>query len=156
MRQEKETIISTGRTNWWRFIPLILWIFVIFYSSTGSASMAKTSRFLRPLLEFLFSSEDTIFWANVIIRKIAHLAYYALLAALAVFAFIGSPLERLRKDWFWTSLGLVLVIAMIDEIIQSLDPSRVGSVTDVLLDCVGGLIILLFFKFFRSFAQINR
>ena len=153
---EKENTTSTQRNNWWRFILLILWICVIFYSSTGNASMAKTSRFLRPLLEFFFSSEDTIYWANVIIRKIAHLTYYALLAALAIFAFIGSPVDWLRKNWFGASFGLVLMIATIDEINQSLDPSRVGSVTDVLLDCVGGLIILLFCKFFKSFARNNR
>lgn len=145
----------TRYRRWWRFVPLILWTAVIFYSSTGNASMAKTSRFLRPLLELLFSSEETIYLANVVIRKGAHLSYYALLAALAVFAFIGSPLDWLKRNWFWASFGLVLLIASIDEFNQSLDASRVGSISDVLLDCVGGLSILLFIKFFYSFARNN-
>lgn len=118
--------------------------------------MAKTSRFLRPLLEFFFTSEETIHWANVVIRKIAHLTYYGILAGLATFAFVGSTFDWFRKNWFWSSLALVLIIGSIDETIQSFDPSRIGSVSDVLLDCLGGLIILLFFKFFNPFVQNNR
>lgn len=127
----------------WRFVPLILWIAVIFYSSTGSASMVKTSGILRPILEIFFSSEDNIYWANVIIRKIAHLTYYGILAALTVFALFSLPIKRLKKNWFWISFGVVLVIASADEIHQSFEPSRAGTVSDVLLDCVGGLIMLL-------------
>jgi VanZ family protein len=139
----------------WRFVPLILWICVILYSSTGNASMARTSRFLRPMLELFFSSEDTIHWANVVIRKIAHLTYYAALAGLASFAFSGS-VGSLRKNWFWASFALVLTVAAIDEINQSLDPSRIGSVSDVLLDCVGGMVMLLSIRFLSSFAPNNR
>lgn len=118
--------------------------------------MANTSRFLRPLLELVFSSDDTIYLANVIIRKIAHLTYYAILAGFASFAFIGSPFNWLRKNWFWASFGVVLTIASIDEFNQSLNPTRVGSLTDVLLDCIGGLTILLIGRFFTSFAKNDR
>jgi len=156
MTEEKETLNSARSGSWWRFLPLLLWIAVIFYSSTGNASMAKTSRFLRPLLEMFFSSEDTIHLVNIIIRKIAHLAYYSILAAATLFAVIGSPFDWLKRNWFAASFVTVLVIATIDEIIQSFDPSRIGSVSDVLLDGVGGLIILFFFKFFRPFAKNNR
>lgn len=137
----------------WRFVPLILWIGVIFYSSTGNASMAKTSGFLRPWLEMFFTSEDTIYLANVIIRKIAHLTYYALLASFTVFAFLGSPFEWLRKNWFWSGLGLVFVIASIDEFIQSFYPSRAGVFSDVILDCIGGLCVLLTVSVFRHFTS---
>lgn len=153
---EKNSTSATWHGKLWRFVPLILWICIIFYSSTGNASMAKTSRFLRPLLEFFFSSEDTIHIANIVIRKIAHLAYYGVLAGLATFAFIGSPIDRLKKNWFWVSFAVVLVIASIDELNQSFDPTRIGSVSDVLLDCVGGLAILLLVKLFKSFVQNNR
>lgn len=149
----EENLVTNRHGRWWRFVPLILWICVILYSSTGNASMAKTSRFLRPLLEMLFSSEETIYWANVIIRKIAHLTYYALLGGLAAFAFFGSPIDWLRNNWFWVSFFLLLIIATIDEINQSFDPSRIGSITDVLLDCVGGLVMLLLMKFFKSFVR---
>lgn len=147
---------SIRHENLWRFVPLILWICVIFYSSTGNASMAMTSGLLRPWLEMFFSSEDTIYLANVIIRKIAHLTYYALLAIFAIFAVIGSPFEWVKKNWIWSILGLVLVVASIDEFIQSFYPSRGSSVWDVMLDCVGGSIILIITKIFFSFAKNNR
>lgn len=142
---EEKNSNSIRHGRWWRFVPLILWICVILYSSTGNASMAKTSRFLRPLLEMLFASEDTIYWANVIIRKIAHLTYYSLLAGLAAFAFVGSPVDWLKKNWVWASFGVVLLIASIDEINQSLNPTRSGLFSDVILDCVGGLVMLSLF-----------
>ena len=137
----------------WRFVPLILWICVIFYSSTGNASIAKTSGFLRPLLEAFFSSEETIYLANVIIRKIAHLTYYALLASFAVFAFLGSPFDWLRKNWFWSVLGFVFIIASIDEFIQSFYPSRAGVFSDVILDCIGGLCVLITVWIFKHFTS---
>ena len=118
--------------------------------------MAMTSGLLRPLLEIFFSSEDTIYLVNVIIRKIAHLTYYALLAIFAIFAFIRSPFEWVKKNWIWSVLGLVLVVASIDEFIQSFYPSRGSSVWDVMLDCVGGSIILIITKIFFSFARNNR
>lgn len=150
IEEEKSNSIRHGR--WWRFVPLILWICIIFYSSTGNASMAKTSRFLRPLLEMLFSSEDTIYLANVIIRKIAHLAYYSILAGFAAFAFFGAN-EWLKRNWLIASFILVLTIASIDEFNQSLNPTRIGSISDVLLDCVGGVTMLLISYFLIRFRQ---
>lgn len=146
----------SGHKRLWRFVPLILWIGIIFYSSTGNASMVKTSRFLRPFLEIFFSSEETIYLANVVIRKIAHLSYYGILAGLATFALFSLPIDWIKKNWFWLSFGVVLIIASADEINQAFEPSRVGSVSDVLLDCIGGFIMLLIIKFFRSFAKNNR
>ena len=153
MIEEKEKSSLVWHRRLWRFVPLILWIVVIFYSSTGNASMAKTSRFLRPLLEMLFSSEDTIYWANVIVRKSAHLAYYAILAGTAAFAFVGSPIDWLKRNWFWASFGVVLLIASIDEINQSLNPTRSGLFSDVILDCVGGLVMLSLFYLFLRIKQ---
>ncbi|NJM53838.1 MAG: VanZ family protein [Blastocatellia bacterium] len=150
---DESKVKPISHANWWRFLTLILWICVILYSSTGNASMAKTSRFLRPLLEFIFSSEDTIYWANVIIRKSAHLVYYAILAGAAAFAFVGSPIDWLKRNWFWASFGIVFLIASIDEINQSLNPTRSGLFSDVILDCVGGLVMLSLFYLFLRIKQ---
>lgn len=142
--------------RWLRFVPLILWIGLTFYFSTGNASMAKTSRFLRPLLETFFSNEETIHLANIIIRKTAHVVNYGMLALWGAFAFLGAPIEWLRKHWFWTAFGVVVVVATIDEINQSFDPSRIGSATDVMLDCIGAIIALSVIKIALSaFARRN-
>jgi hypothetical protein len=46
------------KTDWrgrfFRYAPLVLWIGLILFLSSGQASMSNTSRFIRPLLVFLF------------------------------------------------------------------------------------------------------
>ena len=118
--------------------------------------MVKTSGILRPFLELFFSSEENIYWANVLIRKLAHLSYYALLAFLVFFSLSGISVEKIRRNWFWLSFAAVFIIASLDEIHQAFEPSRVGSLSDVLLDCAGGFIMLVVIKVFTSFIKNNR
>ncbi len=139
------------------FAPLILWIGVIFVMSSGQASMSETSRFIRPLLEFLFpnaSAEDLRFY-HVYIRKLAHLIEYGILAFWAARAFSNSNKAFLQKYWFPVSLGLVALIASLDEINQSFLVSRTSTPNDVLLDCVGGLLMLIFILLYKSYLKNN-
>ncbi|MBK9766529.1 MAG: VanZ family protein [Chloracidobacterium sp.] len=64
---------------------LVFWVGIIFYLSSGQGAMDQTSRFIRPLLEFLFpsASSDTITLYHAFIRKFAHFTEYAILAFLA-------------------------------------------------------------------------
>ena len=98
--------------------------------------MNETSRFIRPLLEFLFPSADpdTLALYHGLIRKAAHVFEYAVLGILAVRAF--------RKTQHRVVLASVLVvlIAFIDELNQSFNPSRTSTPWDVLLDVFGGLL----------------
>src|SRR5215813_8703095 len=65
-----------------RYGPLIFWIGLIFFFSSGAASATETSRIIRPILVFLFpsASEETLRQYHFFIRKCAHLTEYALLA----------------------------------------------------------------------------
>lgn len=135
---------SIWRGRFFRYAPLFLWIGVIFFLSSGQASMSNTSRFIRPLLILLFpdASEQTILIYHGYIRKIAHPMVYAVLAYFAYRAFYFSPQKFLRKFWFPVSLGLVFIIASLDEYNQSFLVSRTSSPFDVLLDTIGGLVML--------------
>lgn len=132
-----------------RFAPLILWIGVIFLLSSGQGAMSNTSRFIRPLLLFLFpdASEQTLLIYHAYIRKIAHPCVYAVLAYFSYRAFYFSPQKFLQKFWFPVSLLLVFIIASLDELNQSFLVSRTSSPFDILLDTIGGLVMLtiLFF-----------
>lgn len=110
--------------------------------------MSETSRFIRPLLEFLFpdASEETLRIYHGWIRKFAHLFEYAVLAFLAVRAFSNSVMTVLREHAYLAALALVLLIAAADETIQSFDPSRTGSVADVAIDLAGGLAVIVMFS----------
>lgn len=148
-----QTTIRRGRIS--RYAPLIFWMGVVLFASTGNASMAQTSRFIRPLLELLFphTSEDTLQIYHAYIRKAAHLTEYAILAFWTARAFANSAKPFLRKYWFIAAFILVLTVASTDEFNQSFDPSRTGSARDVLLDCIGGLTMIVLFAIFRTVRQ---
>ena len=136
-----------------RYAPLFLWIGLILFLSTGQASMSNTSRFVRPLLEFLFpgTPEEILIVYHGYIRKLAHVTVYAVLAFWASRAFVGSSREFLRRFWFVVAFATVLLVASVDETNQSFINSRTGSIYDVLLDSFGGAIgILLFALIWRS------
>jgi VanZ family protein len=151
--ESKQTV---WRGRFFRYAPLILWIGVIFFLSSGQGAMSNTSRFIRPLLMFLFpdASEETLTFYHGLIRKLAHPTVYAVLAFFAARAFRFSPRPLLQKYWFAVSLGLVISVAALDELNQSFLASRTGSAFDVGLDTLGGLSMLtvLFFLIRRSAA----
>lgn len=109
--------------------------------------MSNTSRIIRPLLEFLFPNtpEEILVVYHGYIRKFAHFAEYSALAFFAARAFSGSANKFLKKYWFVFALALVALVATADETNQSFLASRTSSVYDVLLDCSGGLTMILLF-----------
>jgi VanZ family protein len=134
----------------WRFVPLILWVAVIFVLSSSQGSFNETSRIIRPLLEFLFpaASPETITLYHGIVRKFAHFAEYAVLGFLAMRAFVRSwPIT--------SSLVLIVAVAVVDETSQSFDPSRTGSGLDVMIDLTGGAAAIAFVSLLRARRKLR-
>lgn len=127
-----------------RYAPLILWTGMIFLASSDTGSMSSTSRFVRPLLEFLFpgASAETIAAYHGLVRKSAHFIEYAALAFWASLAFSNSGNNFLRRFWPAAALTLVLTVAIADEYNQSFNPARTGSAWDVAIDFAGGLAMI--------------
>lgn len=120
--------------------------------------MSETSRFVRPLLNFLFpgAAEETLVVYHGYVRKFAHFAVYFALAFFAARAFFGSATAVLKKQWFLFSFGTVILVAALDETNQSFNPARTGAITDVLLDAAGGLTALaLFYLFKRKYRSVS-
>lgn len=113
--------------------------------------MSETSRFIRPLLLFLFPNapEETLAIYHGCIRKFAHFAEYAALAFFAFRAFSSSSNKFLQKYRFFVLLILIFSIALLDEYNQSFLTSRTSSFQDVLLDTAGGLTMLIFVYFIK-------
>jgi VanZ family protein len=128
-----------------RYAPLVIWMAVILGLGFGEASMSETSRFIRPLLKFLFpdAPESTLAFYHGLIRKSAHFVEYGVLAFLAVRAFSASSIRSLKSGRFRFAIALVVLIAASDEFHQSFEPSRTGSPLDILIDVSGGLAILV-------------
>ena len=148
--------VEPNATNWrgrfFRYAPLILWIGAIFVASSNTGSMSNTSRFIRPLLEFLFpgTPEEILVVYHGYIRKFAHFAEYAGLAFWAARAFSGSSLKILRGFWFVFAFALIVIVAAADETNQSFLASRTSSVYDVMLDSAGGLFMIILFAVYRN------
>ena len=127
-----------------RYAPLVFWIGLIFYLSSDQGSMTETSRFIGPLLHFLFPNapEESIQLYHGWIRKAAHISEYAILAFLAVRALARSSVMSLRTLKYIVPLVLVALIASIDEFNQSFQATRTGSFRDVLVDIIGGVTMV--------------
>ncbi len=149
-------MITAKRSKWresiYVYAPLILWIGLIFFLSTGQGAASETSRIIRPLLEFLFpyASEETLREYHGYIRKTAHFAEYAIMAFLAVRAFSRSTVGTLRNRPFIYSFVLVVLVAAADEFNQSFLVSRTGSAWDVLLDVSGGTAMIVLIRMLQK------
>ncbi|HEU4768018.1 MAG TPA: VanZ family protein [Pyrinomonadaceae bacterium] len=128
-----------------RYLPLIAWMVFISFASTGNFSAGNTSRIIGPLVLLLFpnTTPETLLVIHGVTRKLAHFMEYALLGLLAARTFRGSPRPTLQKRWFFVSLTLIVVYALLDEYHQSFVPSRTGTIYDSLIDMAGGLTALL-------------
>ncbi len=128
------------------------WIALITTLSGEGFSNQSTSRFIGPLLGWLFpdAAPGTIEALHDGIRKTAHAVEYAVLAILASHAVRWSiPLGPRGSTAL--ALTLVLAVATADETHQASLPERDGSLWDVALNGVGGAAGLgLFFAFRRT------
>tara|TARA_Y100001934_G_scaffold119354_1_gene146015 strand:- start:1801 stop:2256 length:456 start_codon:yes stop_codon:yes gene_type:complete len=142
------------------WMPVVLWAAVIFAFSTSLGSGSNTSRILGPLLNFLFPgvSPESIAGLRFAIRKVAHVCEYAGLAVL-IWRAIVKP-YGFQRFWNWshakTAFLLTALYAATDEFHQLFVPGRVGTVWDVALDSLGGLLgiwIVWFWWRYRGFSE---
>lgn len=128
------------------WLPLLIWLGVIFVGSTDLMSAEHTSRFIVPFLLWLKPgmSPQTIWVILVVMRKCAHVTEYAILALLLWRALRSIPALSMKIS---ISFGAVLVGSALfgasDEFHQLFVKSRTPSVRDVLLDVAGALLGLL-------------
>ena len=141
--------------NFWLYAPLIIWIGGIFYFSSNKGSMTGAAPYFIPLLDLLFprANAERLKIYHRVARKLGHFFGYATLALLASIVFYNSSLITAAHFWHACAFALVLAVASLDEFRQSFAPERVGSLSDVALDCAGGLTaIFLFWLFFAARA----
>jgi VanZ family protein len=125
-----------------------LWLVVIAIESTSLLSSANTSRFLYPLLTYLFGHIDPAkFWHwHHLARKAGHVAGYGVLSLLLFRAwratFPASDSRRWPLRWAGLAILGTVLTASLDEWHQTFLPSRTGTLRDVLLDSVAGLVVL--------------
>jgi VanZ family protein len=138
-----------------RWLPPLVWSGVILIMSGDLGSAVNTWVLIAQLqkyflfLQFLPTSE-----LNHIVRVAGHILAYALLMAFWLRAFRWQwPTHPIRA--ILLSLAMTCLVGVLDEVRQSLYPSRTGKSSDVLLDMSGALIaaLVLSFYLFRSRAK---
>jgi VanZ family protein len=92
------------------WLPVLLWMGLIFSASSDTQSFARSSRILAPLLHWLFPHlpEDTANFIVLIARKGAHLTEYAVLAVL-LWRALRKPAKNEARPWNWRETRLVLL-----------------------------------------------
>jgi VanZ family protein len=115
---------------------------VIAIESTSYLSSANTSRWLYPILHFLFGISGARFaiWHHYL-RKIGHFVGYFILSVLLFRSWrVTLPVS---SPWAmrWASVGFLMsaLIASLDEWHQTYLPSRTGTIRDVILDSIAAL-----------------
>lgn len=128
------------------WLPLLIWLGVMFVGSTNLMSSEHTSRYIVPFLLWLKPgmSPNTIWIILVVVRKCAHVTEYAILALLLWRALRSVPVLRGKTAILFGAvlLGCAL-FATSDEFHQTFVKSRTPSVRDVFLDIAGALVGLL-------------
>lgn len=128
------------------WLPVLIWLGVIFLGSTDMLSAEHTSRFLVPFLRWIDPqiSFATLNAIQLGIRKLGHLTEYAILAMLLWRALRSGTRWQMKMSILFLVAALASAIfAASDEFHQSFVPSRTASPNDVMIDICGALIGLL-------------
>lgn len=141
------------------WVPVLVWMVLIFSASGDGASFQHSSRIIGPLLHWLFPNLSAAATNNVVlaVRKCAHLSEYAVLALL-VWCARRKPAWKDTRPWRWSEAAEALWVAVLyaatDELHQTFVPSREGCLRDVMIDSTGavvGLILLWLLGRWRKF-----
>jgi len=125
------------------WLPVVVWLGLIFIGSTDLLSAEHTSRIIGPILRWFNPdvSFATIARVQFFVRKAAHLSEYAFLAMLLWRAFRHISRWQWAMDKLFLAVWLIcLLFAVSDEFHQSFVPSRTASSTDVAIDVIGALV----------------
>jgi len=139
--------LPTARPNllraWW---PAAVWVALISIESTDMFSSKNTGSMLYALLTRIFGPIDLYSFLvfHFYLRKTGHVLGYGMLALLLLRgwrATLGYSRDLLMRASVLAWVGAAFV-ASLDEWHQSFIPSRTGTVHDVILDSIAGLVFL--------------
>jgi VanZ family protein len=127
-----------------RYALPLLWLALVLGLGTAYFSTFHTGAFVLPFLKTLAPgvSSAKLNAVHMVLRKLAHLAEYAVLALLWFRALLQGP-GRTPRAGAWIALAICLVCALVDETHQATIPTRSGSVRDLVVDASGAAGVLI-------------
>ena len=126
-----------------RFALASLWLVLVLFLGTASFAAQETGRFVIPFLKFMLpgAPRSELQASHMVLRKVAHLFEYAVLAMLWYQAIYRDG-GRTPRTAAWVALSICLACAFADEAHQSMLPSRQGSARDFVIDAFGATAML--------------
>jgi VanZ family protein len=126
-----------------RFAIALFWLTLVLFLGSAHFAAQETGRIVIPTLKSLmpgapFAQLQAI---HMVLRKLAHVVEYAVLALLWYKA-VHHVGGRTPRTAAWVALSICLVCAFADEAHQSMLPSRQGSARDFLIDAFGATAML--------------
>jgi VanZ family protein len=128
------------------WLPVLLWMGLIFYMSTGMFSAQNTFDLFQRVLRSIDPaiSNSTIRLINNSLRKAGHVTEFFISGLLVFRAFRAGSTEPRMMRWAMFSFVFIVLFAASDEFHQSFVASRTASVLDVCIDSGGGLLAICY------------
>jgi len=129
---------SPARRSLARFLPPILWMALIALGSSSVLSGSRTGQWMYSMLGHVgpWATPALVQAIHLAIRKVGHVLEFGVLAVLWHRALAPAPHATAAAFLLAVGYGAV------DELRQGLDPSRVPTVSDVMVDGLGAGIAL--------------
>lgn len=123
-------------------VVIVVWVAFLFFNSSESYSDSNLRSYYF-LERFNITNNKISYESNILIRKLAHLFEYMVLAIILVIIF---KLFSFRKSTLCTAtVFLTMLIGAIDEFYQSFIPGRSPRIIDILIDTLGGVLAVIFY-----------
>jgi VanZ family protein len=136
---------------WLAWLPTAAWVAAVLLFSSDLFAAQETGRIVRWVVNALFGpvSRETMESIHLAVRKSAHLFNYAALSVLAYRASRASNPHISPLRWHMAGIGICLLVASLDEWMQSYSRVRTGTPWDVLIDMSGAfaaqIVLALYF-----------
>lgn len=122
----------------------IMIIIFIFSHDSGSISTIKSNILVDGFYNILnFNINRRLL--TKIIRKSAHISLYALLGFS-----VSNYLIDFNKKIYINSILFILIYSISDEVHQLFIPNRSGSIIDILIDLIGGIIGIILWRIYEE------
>jgi VanZ family protein len=145
------------------WLPVLIWMFLIFSASADSNSGPTSSRLIGPVVRFFFPeiSPENLDQIVFVVRKAAHVSEYAVLSWLLARAFMkpGTPPGAWSRKAAVFAWLIAALYSSSDEFHQSFVPNREARSSDVLIDSAGaalGVVVFFWFGRFRGYWGARR
>ena len=121
------------------WLPALLWMPLVLGASSDPFSAEHTGKVLKVF--FGWMQPEPFGLLHFMIRKLAHLSEYGILAFLFFRAWRGAR-SGWQMLWAQRAFACCLAVAALDEFHQGYVASRTSSLRDVAIDACGALVAL--------------